>query len=78
MTVAHRAIDRFDQMRRRLEPERDRVADIEVANLGPGGLDALRLGDDRPNRIGKSTNAGGSRDGGRSFRSGHVEIVTAV
>ena len=35
VAVAHRALDRGDEVRRRLESERDRIADVEIANRLP-------------------------------------------
>ena len=51
VAVAKGALDRRDQVRGRLEPERDRVADVQVAHPLPGGLDALSFDDDIADRV---------------------------
>jgi len=43
VAVAQRPRDGLDQVRRRVEPEGDRVADVQVPDAGAGGLDPLRL-----------------------------------
>ena len=52
-------VDRLDQMRRRLEPEGDRIADIEIADARACRLNFLGLGDDIPNGVGEAVNARG-------------------
>ena len=63
VAVAHRALDRGDEVRRRLEPERDRVADVEVADPRALRFDALRLGDDVADRVREAVDSAGDRDG---------------
>ena len=46
VAVAHRALDRLDQVRGRLETEEHRVADVQVPYAAAARLDRPRLGDD--------------------------------
>jgi hypothetical protein len=46
MAVAHRALDGRNHVRRRAEPERDRVADVQVTNPCSRGLHSLRFDND--------------------------------
>ena len=69
VAVAHRPLDRGDQVRRRLEAEGDRIADVEIPDARAGRLDLLRFRDDVADGVGEAVNASGSRDGGlRSWR----------
>ena len=61
--VAHRALDRGDEVRRRLEPEGDRVADIQVADPRSLRFDALGLGDDVADGVREAVDAVGDRNG---------------
>ena len=54
--VAHRPLDRLDQVRRRLEAEDDRVADIEIADVPAGGLNLSGLRHDIADRVDEATN----------------------
>jgi hypothetical protein len=64
VAVAHRALDRLDHVRRRLEPEGNRVADIEVADLLAGRLDLSRLRDDVADGVDEAADAARDGDGG--------------
>ena len=64
VAVAQRALHRRDQMHRRLKSEGDRIADVEVADARPRGLDALRLGDDVADGVGKAVDARRRRNRG--------------
>ena len=67
--VAHRAVHRFDQMRRRFEPERNRVADVQIPHLSAGRLNLAGLGDDIADGVNESADAGGDANtGGRWHR----------
>jgi hypothetical protein len=73
VAVAHRALDRLDHVRRRLEAEGDGVADIEVADLASRGFDLFRLDDDVPDGVAEAVDAARDRDrGGRA----HGRIVS--
>ena len=77
VAVAHRALDRVDQVRRRLEPEGDRIADVEIADPRAGGLDFLRFRDDVADGVGEAMNArrGGNRRLKFWLMSRHVRIL---
>ena len=45
LAVPHRPLHRFNQVRRGLEPEQDRIADIEVFDVLTGRFDPARLCD---------------------------------
>jgi hypothetical protein len=75
VAVAHRAGHRLDQMRRRLEPEGDRVADIEIADAGACRLNFLGLRDDIPNGVGKAVNARGRWNRRRGPGGCHARIL---
>ena len=49
-------------MRRRLESERNRIADVQVPHRAAGGLELLRLGDDVADGVGEAADAGGDAD----------------
>src|SRR5213075_969020 len=68
VAVAHRALDRFNHVRRRTEAEDDRVADIEVANGAARSLNLARLRDDVADGITESADAFGNRNHGRDAR----------
>ena len=55
--VTQRARHRFDHVRRRLEAERDRIADVQVADLLARRLDALGLGHDVADGVGEAADA---------------------
>ena len=76
VAVAHRALDRGDEMRRRLEAEGDRIADVEVAHARAGGLDLLRFRDDVADGVGEAVDAGGGRDGRLSLGGRHRDDLT--
>ena len=58
-------------MRRGLEPESDRVADVQVAHATAAGFDPLRLDDDVPDRVGEPVETGSNGDRRGDFRGGH-------
>ena len=60
--VPHRALDGLDHVRRRPEPEGDRIADIEVADFPAGGFDFPRLGDDVPDGVDEAADAAGDAE----------------
>ena len=72
VALAHRALDRFDHVRRRPKAERDRIADVQIPDLPPGRLDLTGLGDDVPDGIDETADPGvdanGSRGAGRHRR----------
>ena len=76
VAVAQRALDGLDQMRRRLEIERDRVADVEVSHAHAGRFDPLRFGDDVADGVGETVDALGDRNRRRrGSREGHGRIL---
>jgi hypothetical protein len=62
VTVAHRALDGLDEMRRRVEPERHRVADVEVPDTDALRLDRSCLRHDLANGVGEAVHPRGNRD----------------
>ena len=70
VAVAHGPDHRLDEVRRRLEAEGDRVADVEVAYSLTRGLDFTCLGDYVPDRVGEAAHARGDRNGGRNNSHG--------
>ena len=62
VALLQRAFDCRDQVRRRLEAEGDRVADIEIPHPRTGGLGALGFGNDVADGVGETVNAGSGRD----------------
>ena len=75
VTVPHRPLDRGNEVRRRLEAEGDRVADVEVADAGARRFHLLRFRDDVADGVGKAVHAGGRLNGCLSFRDGHRAIL---
>ena len=57
LAVANRPIDRFNQVRRRFEAERDRVADIKVANAASGSLNLSGFRHDIADCVDEATNS---------------------
>ena len=64
VSVPQGPLDRLNHVRRRLEPEFDRIADIEVPDFPPGGFDLVRFRDDVPDGIHEAARRGGNRDDG--------------
>ena len=62
VAVAQRPLDGGDQMRRRLEAEGDRIADVEVADPCACRFHFLRFRDDVADGVGKAMNTGGGRN----------------
>ena len=58
VAVAHGADDRLHHVRRRLEPERRGIADVEVADACARGLDLLGLDDNVADGVGKACRLG--------------------
>ena len=77
VAVAHRPLDRGDEVRRRLEAEGDRIADVEVADARARRLDLLRFRDDVADGVGEAVHASGRWDGCLSFRDRHRAILLA-
>jgi hypothetical protein len=65
-------------MGRRLEPECDRIADVQVADLHPGLLDPLGFCDDVPDGIGKAMNPAGGWNRGSGSRDRHRAILRQI
>ena len=70
--VAQRPLHSGNQVRRRVEPESHRVADVQVAHTPSAGFDPLRFDDDVADGVGKAAQAGSDRDRRRGVRGGHV------
>src|SRR5262249_3621821 len=76
--INQRFPDGVDEVRRRLEPELYRGADVQVSDAYTGSLHTLRLGDDVADGIGKAMDTSGCRDGGVGVRRGHDANLTAM
>src|SRR5205823_870685 len=76
VAVAQRALHRCDKMRRRMEPESNRIADVQIADAGTGRFDPLRLSHDVTDCVRKAGNAVRGWDGSkRGFRDSHGAIL---
>ena len=62
VSVAQRPFDGGDEVRRRVETESDRIADVQIPHALAAGFDPLRLRDDIANGVGKAVNARGDGD----------------
>ena len=78
VTIPHRPLDRGNEVRRRLEAERDRIADVEVAHAGARRFHLLRFHDDVADGVGKAVHAGGRLNGCLGFRGGHRAILLVL
>jgi hypothetical protein len=77
VAVAHRALDRRNQMARRVKAERDRIADVQVADARACRLNFLGFRDDTPDRIREAVNAIGGRNRRGRARNSHGENLTS-
>ena len=78
VAVAKRPLDGGNQMRRRLEAEGHRIADVQVSDPCACRFHFLRLRDDVPDGVGEAVNTGGGRNIGLNFGCCHVAILPDV
>jgi hypothetical protein len=71
VTVTQRPFDRRDEVRGRLEAERDRVPDIEIPHARARGLNALGFGNDVADGVCETVDAGSGWDRSQGFRCRH-------
>jgi len=63
VAISHCAGRRLNEVLRRVEPEGDRVADIQIADTSSLSFYRLRLSDDVADRVGEAVDSPGNRHG---------------
>ncbi len=76
LAQTHGPADRVDEVRRRHEAGRDRIADVQVADGTPGRFDLPRFGHDVADGVGEAVDPTGDRNRRRGGGRGrHLEIL---